>query len=166
MLSHLKMGHIWYWINLIFICKKLDNFVFLDAIASPSSYPCQWVSDGFKSDVIASPSFSSLLREKSFTSWNSFFFHFLLSGRYGHNNKYGFLNVQWTSWLKYDHPCYERWKICLDFQEFSSFFCSKEIEAKRQTCRIVGIFAFSENLEFLLSLLLQTFHLRLQCFAE
>ena len=37
---------------------------YLDAIASPGSYPCQsiseWVSDSFRCDAIASPSFASL----------------------------------------------------------------------------------------------------------
>ena len=47
---------------------QLPNFPFLDAIASPSSYPCQWVSQSVSewwlvSDLeiaIASPSFASL----------------------------------------------------------------------------------------------------------
>ena len=52
-------------------CSTTSNlrFIFLDAIASPSTYPCQWVSgsviDSFKLEIaIASPSFASLFWQK------------------------------------------------------------------------------------------------------
>ena len=52
-------------------CATIDQTHFLDAIASPSTYPCQWVSgsviDSFRFQIaIASPSFATLF---NFADW-------------------------------------------------------------------------------------------------
>ena len=62
-------GQVTYDSRGVYDCFYGGKYLFLDAIASPSSYPCQWVSEWVSqwlivSDLeiaIASPSFASLL---------------------------------------------------------------------------------------------------------
>ena len=62
------------------IFESLNQHVYLDAIASPSNYPCQWVGqsviDSFRCDAIASPSFASLI------TWSNLIFNSSQSNRY------------------------------------------------------------------------------------
>ena len=83
-----------YCAQLLHVCNLWVTIYFLDAIASPCNYPCQWVSesvsgsvgDSFRRDAIPSPSFARLFHHSP-TIWHlSSAQNFIFSQFYFHQN--------------------------------------------------------------------------------